>query len=67
MIMKYWGFLLLKLAAGALLMRFVWRAILLGFRGPVLYRVSNRNPSGTTLALLPRCSCSSWHASASCI
>jgi len=33
MIMKYWGFLLLKLAAGALLMRFVWRAILLGFQG----------------------------------
>ena len=32
MIMKYWGFLLLKLAAGALVMRFVWRAILLGFR-----------------------------------
>jgi hypothetical protein len=32
MIMKYWGFLLLKLAAGALLMRFVWRAILLAFR-----------------------------------
>jgi hypothetical protein len=32
MIMKYWGFLLLKLVAGALLMRFVWRAILLGFR-----------------------------------
>jgi len=32
MIMKYWGFLLLKLAVGALVMRFVWRAILLGFR-----------------------------------
>ena len=37
MIMKYWGFLLLKLAAGVLVMRFVWAAILLGFRGPVLY------------------------------
>ena len=33
MIMKYWGFLLLKLAAGALVMLVVWRAIVVSFRG----------------------------------
>jgi hypothetical protein len=33
MIMKYWGFLLLKLVAGALVMRFVWAAIVVSFRG----------------------------------
>ena len=55
MIMKYWGFLLLKLAAGAVLMRLVWAAILLGFRGPVLYLGSNRSPSVTILATPARC------------
>src|ERR1700678_3568022 len=33
MIMKYWGFLLLKVAAAAVVMRFVWRAIVVSFRG----------------------------------
>ena len=33
MIMKYWGFLLLKLIAGALVMGVVWRAIVVSFRG----------------------------------
>ena len=35
MIMKYWGFLLLKLIAGAVVMRFVWSAIVVSFRGEV--------------------------------
>ena len=35
MIMKYWGFLLLKLIAGALVMGVVWRAIVVSFRGAV--------------------------------
>jgi len=35
MIMKYWGFLLLKLVAGAVVMRFVWSAIVVSFRGSV--------------------------------
>ena len=35
MIMKYWGFLLLKLVAGALVMGVVWRAIVVSFRGAV--------------------------------
>jgi hypothetical protein len=35
MIMKYWGFLLLKLVAGALVMSVVWRAIVVSFRGAV--------------------------------
>ena len=33
MIMKYWGFLLLKLAVGSLVMWVVWRAIVVSFRG----------------------------------
>ncbi|MGP0074643.1 MAG: hypothetical protein ACLPWF_22240 [Bryobacteraceae bacterium] len=33
--MKYWGFLLLKLVAGALVMGVVWRAIVVSFRGAV--------------------------------
>jgi hypothetical protein len=33
MIMKYWGLLLLKLVAGAVVMRFVWSAIVVSFRG----------------------------------
>lgn len=33
MSMKYWGYLLLKLAAGALAMGVVWRAIVVSFRG----------------------------------
>ena len=33
MIMKYWGFLLAKLMAGALFMGLVWRAIVVSFRG----------------------------------
>jgi hypothetical protein len=33
MIMKYWGFLLLKLVAAAFVMRFVWGAIVVSFRG----------------------------------
>ena len=37
MIMKYWGFLLLKLVAAAVLMRLVWAVILLGFRDQVLF------------------------------
>lgn len=36
MIMKYWGFLLLKLAAGALVMSVVWRAIVVSFRGALV-------------------------------
>jgi len=47
MVMKYWGFLLLKLAAGALVMRFVWRAILLGFRGQA--RFAGLAPFGNDL------------------
>jgi hypothetical protein len=35
MIMKYWGFLLLKLVAGALIMGVVFRAIVVSFRGAV--------------------------------
>ena len=47
MIMKYWGFLLLKLAVGALMMRFVWRAIVLGFRDQV--RFAGLTPFGNDL------------------
>lgn len=35
MVMKYWAFLLLKLAAGASVMVLVWRAIVVSFRGAV--------------------------------
>ena len=49
MIMKYWGFLLLKLVAGAVAMRFVWAAILLGFQGPVLYLGLEQKPFGHDL------------------
>lgn len=49
MSMKYWGFLLLKLAAGAVLMRCIWAAILLGFRGPVLYLGQEQKPFGHDL------------------
>src|SRR5581483_9735196 len=49
MIMKYWGFLLLKLAAGAAVMRLVWGAILLGFRTPVLYLGLEQKPFGHDL------------------
>ncbi len=54
MIMKYWGFFLLKLVAGALLMRFVWAAILLGFRGPVLYLGLEQRPFGHDLGYTTR-------------
>ena len=64
MIMKYWGFLLLKLVAGAVVMRFVWAAILLGFRAQVAFWHSSRSRSVTILALPAPCSCSSWPASA---
>jgi hypothetical protein len=33
MSVKYWGYLLLKLAAGVLVMGVVWRAIVVSFRG----------------------------------
>ena len=35
MIMRYWGFLLLKLLGGAAVMFLVWRAIVVSFRGAV--------------------------------
>jgi hypothetical protein len=47
MIMKYWGFLLLKLVAGALVMRSVWAAILLGFRNQA--RFAGLSPFGNDL------------------
>jgi hypothetical protein len=35
MTMKYWGYLLLKLAAAGVVMRIVWAAIVLGFHGTI--------------------------------
>lgn len=49
MSMRYWGFLLLKLATAAVLMRIVWGAIVLGFRGPVLYLGQEQKPFGHDL------------------
>ena len=49
MTMKYWGFLLLKLAAWGLVMRVLWATILLGFRGPVVYPGGMQKPFGHDL------------------
>ena len=49
MTVKYWGFLLLKLLAGGLVMRVLWGAILLGFRSPVLYLGVEQKPFGHDL------------------
>ena len=49
MTMKYWGFLLLKLVAGGLVMRVLLAAILTGFRGPVLYLGLEQKPFGHDL------------------
>jgi hypothetical protein len=49
MTVKYWGFLLLKLVAGGLVMRVLLAAILLGFRGPVLYPGGPQKPFGHDL------------------
>ena len=49
MTMKYWGFLLLKLVAGGLVMRVLFAAILAGFRGPVLYLGMEQKPFGHDL------------------
>jgi len=55
MIMKYWGFLLLKLAAGAVVMALVWRAIVFGFRGSLASGFEQRpfgHDLGFTTAML---------------
>ena len=49
MTMKYWGFLLLKLVAAGLVMRVLLAAILVGFRGPVLYPGGPQKPFGHDL------------------
>jgi hypothetical protein len=55
MIMKYWGFLLLKLAAGAVVMAVVWRAIVFAFRGSLASGFEQRpfgHDLGFTTAML---------------
>ena len=49
MTVKYWGYLLLKLVAGGLVMRLLWGAILLGFRSPVTYLGMEQKPFGHDL------------------
>ena len=63
MIMKYWGFLLLKLVAGAVVMRFVWSAIVVSFRGEVASGFEQK-PFGHDLDSPAQCSFSSWLVSA---
>jgi hypothetical protein len=56
MSMKYWAFLLAKLAAGALLMAAFWALIRACFSGPVIYLGLEQNPFahdlGYTTAML---------------
>jgi hypothetical protein len=49
MIMKYWGFLLLKLVAGALVMLAVWVAIVAGFRDAFENSIYSHRPFGHDL------------------
>jgi hypothetical protein len=49
MIMKYWGFLLLKLAAGALVMLVVWVAIVSIFRSSIENTIYSQRPFGHDL------------------
>jgi len=49
MTMKYWGYLLLKLVAGVLVMRLLLAAILMGFRGSVMYPGGAQKPFGHDL------------------
>ncbi len=49
MIMKYWGFLLLKLVAGALVMLVVWSAIVVSFRGTLDNTLYGQRPFGHDL------------------
>ena len=55
MSMKYWGYLLLKLAAGTLVMGVVWRAIVVSFRGSLAVGFEQRpfgHDLGFTSAML---------------
>lgn len=47
--MKYWGFLLLKLAAAAAVMGAVWLAIVFAFRGAFENPIYRRGPFGQDL------------------
>jgi hypothetical protein len=49
MIMKYWGFLLLKLVAGAFVMLVVWSAIVVSFRGTLDNTLYGQKPFGHDL------------------
>ena len=49
MTVKYWGYLLLKLAAAGVVMRVVWMAIVAGFRGTIAYPAFEQKPFGHDL------------------
>jgi len=55
MTMKYWGYLLLKLAVAGVILRIVWAAIVLGFHGTIDPRFAQKpfgHDLGFTTAML---------------
>ncbi|HTC33651.1 MAG TPA: hypothetical protein VK724_09775 [Bryobacteraceae bacterium] len=49
MTVKYWAYLLLKLAAAGVVMRVVWLAIVAAFRGTIAYPAFEQKPFGHDL------------------